>query len=91
MKPTKADNKCEVSHGLRVGSKVWIAAVWDSRKRPKEVTITRIWKGQRDRDRHFHFQPPAFGNSFFGWNGKCFGGYHWAYRTREEALNHEGR
>lgn len=76
-----------VSYGLRVGSKVWIASVWDSKRAPVQVTVTRIWKGATDRDRHYHFTPEVHGDSFFGWNGMTFGKYQSAYRTKQEALD----
>jgi hypothetical protein len=69
---------------IRVGSKVWIQDTW-GRRAPVEVMVTRIWRGDSPRVRHFHFEPQAFGNSFFGWNGTCQSTYHHAYKTKQEA------
>lgn len=76
-----------VSYGLRVGSRVWIASVWNKSQMPVQVTITRIWKGASDRYRHYYFTPKVHGDTFFGWNGTTGGKYQSAYRTKQEALD----
>jgi hypothetical protein len=76
---------------LKAGSKVWIADTWRG-KPPVEVTVTRIAKlnTRNPRDKHIHFEPEAFGNTFFGWNGTCQSRYHHAYKTKAEAERNTG-